>query len=141
MNIKKYIEVRQTVQIPPADAWHCWTDPEHIVHWNFASPDWHCPHATNDLTVGCSFSYRMEAKDGSFGFDFWGTYTRVEPKKRLESTLGDGRTLSVDFIDRNGQTEVVERFEPEGENPEEMQQQGWQAILDNFKLYAESIHR
>jgi uncharacterized protein YndB with AHSA1/START domain len=115
-----------------------WTLPEHIVCWNAAAESWHTTKANNDLQVGGHFSYRMEAKDGSFGFDFHGTYTAVEPHALIAFTLGDGRRVSIIFSHNNGLTKVSETFEPENENAIELQKEGWQAILDNFKKYTQA---
>ncbi len=119
--------------------WGAWTNPEHITNWNFASDDWMCPHATNDLTPGGTFSYRMEAKAGDVGFDFSGTYDVVEKPHTIGYTLGDGRKTEIHFIQKGSSTEVIETFDAETENPLEMQQQGWQSILNNFKKYTESL--
>lgn len=135
---KQAITVSATVQQPAAKVWEYWNGPEHIQQWCAASDDWHAPAATNDLRVGGAFSTTMAAKDGSFSFDFGGVYDVVEPHSRIEYTLGDGRRVTIRFTEKNGQTEVEETFDPEGTNPEEMQRAGWQAILDNFKRYAES---
>ena len=115
--------------------WDCWTKPEHIVHWNFASEDWHCPSATNDLFVENRFSWRMEAKDGSFGFDFTGRYTNIVEYQLIEYRMDDDRFVSIQFIERAEGVELVETFEAETENSIELQAMGWQAILDNFKKY------
>ncbi len=120
-----------------ARAWECWTTPECIVLWNHASEDWRCPSAANDLRAGGSFSYRMEAVDGSMGFDFGGVHTEIEEGRLIASALGDGRKMRVSFEESGGRTRVVETFEAEGSNPPERQRLGWQAILDNFKLVAE----
>lgn len=119
-------------------AWDVYTKPEYITQWNHASDDWHCPSATNDLRTGGSFSSRMEAKDGSFGFDFGGTYTDVQPLERIAYTMGDGRTVEVHFAAEGEGTKVTVRFDAEDQNSEEMQRGGWQAILDNFKKCAEN---
>ena len=118
--------------------WNYYTQPEHIVKWNFASDDWQCPSASNDMKVGGLYKARMEAKDGSFGFDFEAIYDEVIDRERLEYTMSDGRKASflIKFIDNK--TEVIVRFDAEDENPIEMQIQGWQSILNNFKLYVES---
>ena len=133
------ITVKNTVKSSPTRVWELWSDPEHIVKWNTASEDWHTPRAENDLRVGGKFLSRMEAKDGSFGFDFEGTYDEVVPQKRIAYTMGDGRKVEVDFNGHNGQTEIVSTFDAENQNSIEMQRAGWQAILDNFKSYAENI--
>ncbi len=132
------ITIETLVNAPVTQVWDYWTSPEHIVHWNNASDDWHTPRATNDLRDGGSFVFRMEAKDGSVGFDLGGVYTKVEHLKRIEYTLGDDRKVRTTFDEMNGKTHITECFEPESENPEEMQRQGWQAILDHFKKYAEA---
>jgi len=134
----KRITVEATVRAPLGTVWECWTGPEHIQRWNSASDDWHTPRATVDLRKGGKFLSRMEAKDGSAGFDFEGTFTNVEPQKTIEYAMSDGRTVSVTFEDQGGGIRIVETFDAEGENPVELQRQGWQAILDNFKRYVES---
>lgn len=131
------ITVQATLRAPLEKVWHSWTRPEHIVHWNFASEDWCSPRAENDLRPGGSFSWRMESKDGKMGFDFNGTYTVVAENERLEYTLEDGRRVVVHFSPVDGSTCVTETFEPESIHSLEMQQAGWQAILDNFKRYTE----
>ena len=132
------ITVQQVVNAPLEKVWDYWTRPEHIMQWNNASPDWHTPRAENDLRVGGAFSSRMEARDGSMGFDFAGTYDVITPKQLIEYTLGDSRKVTVHFSPEAEGTKVVERFEAENANPVEMQQTGWQAILDNFKAYTET---
>lgn len=117
--------------------WDKWTNPQHIIHWNFASDDWCCPSASNDLVVGGKFNTRMESKDGTMGFDFEGIYTAIEHYKRIEYVLADERTISVRFEEIAEGIQVTEIVDPEHENPLEMQQAGWQTILTNFKKYAE----
>jgi uncharacterized protein YndB with AHSA1/START domain len=134
------VTVQAVIQAPVAKVWKCWTEPEHITKWNQASDDWHSPRAENDLRVGGKFSYRMEAKDGSMGFDFFGTYDSVELHKEISFTLGDGRKVQVLFTDLGNETKVVETFEAEGTHPVEYQQAGWQAIMDNFKRHTEQTH-
>jgi uncharacterized protein YndB with AHSA1/START domain len=112
-----------------------------VTGWNFASPDWYCPQADNNLSDGGEFHYIMSAKDGSASFDFWGTFQRIDPGKHLEIILGDGRKMSVFFEDSGQYTTVTEVFEPENVNPEELQRAGWQAILDNFRQYAEEQYQ
>lgn len=131
------ITIETTVSAPAEKVWRCWTEPTCIMQWNSASPDWHSPNATSDLKEGGAFSYRMEAKDGSAGFDFAGTFTKVVPNKELSFTFGD-RTATVTFEEKDGVTHITESFDPESENPIEMQRQGWQSILDNFKAHAEA---
>lgn len=115
-----------------------WTTPEHICNWNFADVDWHCPAARVDLTVGGSFTYTMAARDASFQFDFSGTYTSVVVNDRIDVILEDGRLWNTTFEEVEGGVKVVEEFDPENENPEDMQRMGWQMILDRFKNYVES---
>src|SRR4051812_10411958 len=131
------ITVETTVQTSVEKVWALWTEPTHITKWNTASDDWHTPHAENDLRVGGKFLSRMEAKDGSFGFDFGGIYDEVLLHKVIAYTLGDGRKVNITFQGQDNETEVIVTFDAETENPIEFQQQGWQAILDNFKKYAE----
>ena len=133
------ITVQATVHAPITTVWDSWNNPDHITQWAFASPDWHTPWAKNDLRVGGSFSSRMEAKDGSFGFEFGGVYDAVTTNELIAYTMADGRKVMVEFSAEGDATKVVERFDAENENPVEMQQMGWQAILDNFKKYTESL--
>jgi len=131
------ITVATTIQAPVEKVWKYWTQPEHIINWSFASEDWHTPAAENDLREGGKFSSTMAAKDGSMSFDFGGVYTKVDEYKVIEYTLGDERTVTITFSGDGNTTKVVETFEAEGQNSVEMQQAGWQAILDNFKKYTE----
>lgn len=135
--LKSIITVQVTIQATVEKVWNFWTDPKHIIHWNFASDDWHTPYAESDFRVGGKFSSRMEAKDGSFGFDFWGNFTKIVPYKYIETLLGDNRKVQVSFIEKNTETLLTETFEAEQENSAELQQAGWQAILENFKKYVE----
>lgn len=135
---KTKITVGVTIQMPVEKIWKLWTDPKHIVHWNNASDDWHTPKAENDLRPGGIFLSRMEAKDGSMGFDFSGKYDKVEQYKLIEYTLDDGREVRVYFDSKINETMITEIFEAEQENAIELQQAGWQSILDNFKKYAEN---
>lgn len=132
------LTVKTTVPLPVDKAWEYWTLPKHIVQWNFASDDWSCPKATNDLREGGKFTSRMEAKDGSMGFDFEGVYETVELHKRLSYRIADGRRVDITFAEENGGTTITETFEAESTNSLEMQQNGWQAIMDNFRKYVES---
>ena len=136
-NVTK-ITVQSTINAPVEKVWNFWSLPEHITQWCAASDDWHAPKAENDLTVGGKFSTRMEAKDGSFGFDFGGVYDEVKKNELIEYTLGDGRKVVVTFAGNGNETKVVETFDAESTNSIEMQQGGWQAILDNFKKYTET---
>lgn len=131
------ITVNTTIQAPIEKVWEYWTNPKHVKNWNFAASDWHCPEATNNLKVGGEFHYTMAAKDNSMSFDFWGTYQNLEQGKHLDILIGDGRKMLVSFESSNNGTIVIEEFEPEKMNPEEMQEAGWQMILDNFKKYVE----
>ena len=137
-NEKVWVTVEATVKVSAEKAWEVWNAPEHIVNWNFASDDWHCPAANSDLRVGGSFSATMAAKDGSMSFDFGGVYDVVERAKRLAYTMGDGRRVEVTFEQQGDQTHIVERFEAEGMHPVEFQKAGWQAILNNYVKYAEA---
>jgi uncharacterized protein YndB with AHSA1/START domain len=135
---KTVITVETIVERPVADVWKSWTEPDHIVHWNSASDDWHTTAAQNDLRVGGSFLSRMEAKDGSFGFDFGGVYDQVKVHELIEYTLGDGRKVQITFVAQGPHTKVIEAFEAEAHNPIELQQRGWQMIMDHFKKYTEN---
>jgi len=134
----KTITIETTVNAPVEKAWKYWTEPAHITKWNFASDDWQCPTAQSDLKPGGKFSCRMEAKDGSLGFDFGGVYDEVKNNELINYTLGDDRKVSVKFSDLGGKTKVTETFEAESTHSEEMQRNGWQAILDNYKKHVES---
>lgn len=136
---KKSITIESIVNAPIDKVWKLWTEPEHIKKWNNASPDWHTPYAENNLKAGGKFSSRMEAKDGSFGFDFEGVYDEVKTNELISYTLGDGRKVKITFSVQDNKIKVVETFEAEDTNPIEMQRSGWQAILDNFKSYTESV--
>ncbi|MBC9795944.1 SRPBCC family protein [Sinomicrobium weinanense] len=131
------ITVKNTVNAPVARVWELWNQPEHITKWNSPSDDWHCPKAENDLKPGGKLHSRMEAKDGSFGFDFEAIYDEVVDHKKIAYTMTDGRRATTHFENLGDKTEVTTVFDPESENPIEMQRGGWQAILNNFKAYAE----
>ncbi|MDX1920419.1 MAG: SRPBCC family protein [Candidatus Caenarcaniphilales bacterium] len=132
------ISVEITLSAPIEKVWELWTLPEHIVKWNQASDDWHTLFAENDLRVGGKFLSRMEAKDGSFGFDFGGVYQEVKINELIVYTIDDGRKVEISFTTIDKETKVVETFEAENENSIELQRAGWQAILDNFKKYVEA---
>ena len=119
--------------------WNCWTEPSCVIQWNAASDDWHTTKAENDLLVGGKFNYRMEAKDGSFGFDFWGIYSKIIPQELIEITLGDERKVWINFSQTDEGILVEESFEAEDENSAELQKNGWQAILNNFKKHVEKL--
>jgi uncharacterized protein YndB with AHSA1/START domain len=131
------ITVQSNIHAPVEKVWEYFTNPQHVINWNFAMPEWHCPSATNQLEVGGEFHYTMAARDNSMSFDFWGTYQKIEKEKNIEILLGDGRSMLVTFEMTDATTIITEKFEPENENPVEMQQTGWQMILDNFKRYVE----
>ena len=135
---KTTITVETTVNSPVEKVWKFWTETEHITKWNSASEDWHTPHAENDLRNGGKFLSRMEAKDASFGFDFSGTYDEVKTNELIAYTMDDGRKAKIIFTKHGNATKLVETFEAETENSIELQHAGWQAILDNFKKYAEA---
>lgn len=132
------LSIETTVNTSIEKIWSYFTQPSHITKWNAASEDWHSPHAINDLKAGGNFVYRMEAKDGSFGFDFSGTYTKVEAHKSIQYALGDGRTVTITFTKQNNGYKITEEFDAEEVNPLSLQRGGWQAILENFKTYTEN---
>jgi len=132
------VTVQAVIQAPVEKVWEYWSKPEHITKWNQATDEWHAPWAENDLRVGGRFVTRMEAKDGSMGFDFCGIYDVVKVHEEIAYTLDDGRKVTVLFMARGNETEVVETFDAESAHPVEFQRAGWQAIMDNFKKYAES---
>lgn len=132
------ITIETLISADVKKVWDCWTKPEHITKWNFASDDWHCPKAENDLRVGGKLKSRMEAKDGSFGFDFEAIYDEVINNKKIAFTMTDGRQAITHFENQNGKTKVTTTFDAESQNSIELQKTGWQAILDNFKKYVES---
>ena len=136
---KQSITVSVKVYASIEKVWMCWNNPEHIVNWYFASDDWHAPYAVNDVRVDGKFQITMAAKDGSNSFHFWGVYTRVEENKCLAYTIGDGRWVQITFEELDDAVLVTETFEPEKMNSTELQQAGWQAILDNFKKYVEAV--
>ncbi|MFY7669276.1 MAG: SRPBCC domain-containing protein [Crocinitomicaceae bacterium] len=133
------ITVEITVNKDLDFVWNSWTQPDHILKWNHASDDWHTVRVLNELKVGGKFFYRMEAKDGSFGFDFESNYELVNEKQELTYIMSDGRRATTIFQSKETETKVATTFDPENENPIELQKAGWQAILNNFKKYAESI--
>jgi uncharacterized protein YndB with AHSA1/START domain len=137
MNANKII-VGVIVNAHLEKVWDCYTNPKHIVKWNFADPSWHCPSAKNDMRIGGIYKARMEAGDGSFGFDFEAVYSEITKGKHFTYEFG-GRTATVEFNKTGSQVEVVVTFDPESENPVDMQKSGWQAILDNFKKYTEAL--
>jgi uncharacterized protein YndB with AHSA1/START domain len=132
------ITVEATVNAPVEKVWKLWNTPEDIMQWNTPDPSWHSPASENDLRVGGSFKNRMEAKDGSFGFDFEGVYDNVVENKEIAYTMGDGRQATTIFAEEEGKTKIATTFDPETENDPKFQKQGWQSILGNFVRYAES---
>lgn len=136
---KVIITVKTRIHAGIDKVWKTWTDPQHIMKWNNASEDWHTTRAENDLKTGGKFLSRMEAKDGSMGFDFGGVYDEVSPLKKICYTLGDGRRVEVNFSADGPDTFVEEQFEAENVHSVDMQRDGWQAILDNFKKHTEAI--
>jgi uncharacterized protein YndB with AHSA1/START domain len=133
------ITVQSNINAPIETVWKCWTGPEHITKWNNASDDWHTPYAKNDLRIGGKFKSTMASKDGAMSFDFEGEYTLVEQNRTIKYVMADGRKVEVSFATMEDGVVVIESFDPETVNPEEMQRGGWQAILDNFKKYVENF--
>ena len=136
---KTKISIQALISAEKQKVWECYMQPEHITKWNFAHPSWHCPKAANDMRVGGKYMARMEAVDGSFGFDFEAVYNEIEIGEKFRYTMPDNREVEVVFKETGNQTELAIRFDAETENPIEMQQQGWQAILDNFQKYTENL--
>jgi uncharacterized protein YndB with AHSA1/START domain len=131
------ITVETTVNAPITKVWNYWSQPDHITKWCQASPDWHAPYADNDLRTGGKFKTTMAAKDGSFSFDFGGVYSDVKEHSLIAYDLEDGRQVNITFEDLGDSVKITETFDPENENPIEMQRGGWQAILDSFKKHTE----
>lgn len=131
------IKVMVQMNKPLDRVWRYYTDPEHVKQWNYASDDWYCPKAENDLCEGGRFCYTMASRDGKAEFDFEGIYTKVIPMSHIAYAMEDGRQVTVDFIEKGDMTEVVVDFDAEGENKLELQRQGWQSILDQFKNHVE----
>lgn len=132
------ITIETTVNAPIEKVWSYWNEPKHIMNWCAASDDWHAPAATNDLRNGGQFSTTMAARDGSMSFEFGGTYDRVVEHKTIDYTMGDGRKVTIGFENSGKGVKIVESFDPESQNPIDMQRAGWQAIMDNFKKYTEN---
>lgn len=132
------ITIQTSVKAPIEKVWKYWSEPDHITHWATASDDWHAPYADNDLRKDGKFKTTMAAKDGSFSFDFEGIYTNVKPHKEIEYVMSDGRKAKIVFTSDGNETKIMETFDPEAENPLDMQRDGWQAILNNFKKYTEA---
>ena len=138
MEQKTKITVEAIANAPVEKVWKAWNAPSDIVQWNTPDPSWHTPSSENDLRVGGKFKNRMEAKDGSFGFDFEGTYDKVEPDQEISYTMGDGRQATNLFTEQDGKTTIQTTFDAETQNDPEFQKQGWQSILNNFVKYVES---
>ncbi|NTE05760.1 polyketide cyclase [Agrobacterium tumefaciens] len=137
MDNRQSITIEATVNAPVEKVWAFWTQPQHITKWTFASGDWHVPYAENDLKVDGKFKTTMAAKDGSMQFDFEGIYSIVNEHKLIAYELADGRQVKITFEEIDGQTQLTETFDPEDQHPIEMQKEGWQSILNNFKKYTE----
>src|SRR5688500_18432913 len=135
---KTNITVQTTVEKPVEKVWESWNEPRHIKQWCHASDDWHAPYSENDLRKDGTFKTTMAAKDGSFSFDYGGVYTNVQTNKVIEYVMTDGWKVKTVFDSNGNETKVTETFDPESENPIDMQRAGWQAILENFKKYTES---
>jgi uncharacterized protein YndB with AHSA1/START domain len=135
---KTLITIQATVNAAVEKVWKSWSEPQHITGWAFASEDWHVPSAENDLKTGGKFSTTMAAKDGSFSFEFGGVYDKVEEHKTINYTIADGRKVMTSFTGSGNETKIVQSFEAEDQNSIDMQRGGWQAILNNFKRYAEN---
>ena len=135
---KTTIPVKISVKAGLNKVWEFWTNPEHIKNWNFATDEWCCPSAENDLKPNGKFSWRMEAKDGSMGFDFTGDYEKIVEKELITYKMSDGRLVKIDFSEKENEVTINETFDAEGTNSDEQQRAGWQAILVNFKKYVES---
>ncbi len=131
------IDIETTVNAPIERVWAAWTTPAEITQWNFASDDWCCPKASINLIVGGMFNYRMEAKDGSMGFDFEGTFTSIAPQTAIEYALADDRKVRIQFQQTAAGVRLIETFDAEDEHSAELQKQGWQSILNNFKQHVE----
>ncbi|MBK8080130.1 MAG: SRPBCC family protein [Saprospiraceae bacterium] len=133
------ITIKAEVSANRQKVWDYYTQPNHITKWNFADPGWHCPKASNDMKIGGKYMARMEAKDGSFGFDFEAFYNEIVVGEKFTYTMTDNRKVDVHFKDLGDKTEVTVTFDAENENPVEMQEQGWQLILDNFKIHRKPL--
>ncbi len=135
---KDRITVQTKIQAPIEKVWRFYTESKYVVEWNFATDEWHCPKAENDLQKGGEFNLRMEAKDGSMGFDFTGKYEEVIPNELISYKIADGRSVDVEFSESKNEVSLKQTFDAEGTNSDEQQKNGWQAILNNFKKYVES---
>lgn len=132
------ITVGKSIESNIDKVWEYWTKPKHIINWNFATDEWCCPNVENNLQPNGKFSWRMEAKDGSMGFDFEGIYEKIKEKEFVSYKMADGRKVDIEFIQKENNIEIKESFDAEGTNADEQQRAGWQSILNNFKTYVES---
>lgn len=135
---KDRITIQTKISAPIDKVWEFYTQPKHITKWNFANDEWCCPNAKNDLQKGGEFDLRMEAKDGSMGFNFTGKYEKLQPNKLISYKIADGRNVDVEFITKENDVHLKQTFDAEGTNSDEQQRNGWQAILENFKKYTEA---
>jgi uncharacterized protein YndB with AHSA1/START domain len=138
MNNNMPITIQTTINAPIEKVWECWTEPKHIVKWAFAQDDWEAPFAENDVKVGGRFKTTMAAKDKSASFDFTGVYTVVDQYQKIAYDIDDGRHVKAEFTETPEGVKIIQTFDPEQQNPPELQQKGWQGILDNFKKYVEA---
>lgn len=139
--MKRPITIQTVVNASVEKTWEYWNEPKHITKWSFALDEWEAPFAENNLCIGGKFSTRMQAKNGSQGFDFSGEYTEIRENEFIEYVMSDGRKVSIQFNKIDGKTEITETFDPEEENSIELQKNGWQAILNNFKKYVDKSQR
>lgn len=140
MSAQQFIKVQALIAAPVSTVWEKWTQAQHVVNWNFAHESWCCPKAEVDFREGGHSNYRMEAKDGSFGFDLKADFLAITPLESISSALEDGRLVDVKFVSNGNSTLIEQRFQPESENTLELQEQGWQAILNQFKAYCEQAN-
>lgn len=133
-------KIQATIHKDIKTVWKAYHEPKHIVNWNFASSDWHTPYASSEFKVGGKFNYRMEAKDGSFGFDFTGVFDIIEPHHKIKYHMEDEREVSIEFSTREDKTSVKVIVDAETENSVAMQKRGWQSILNHFKTYVEGLN-
>jgi uncharacterized protein YndB with AHSA1/START domain len=134
------ISVSTTVDVPRSETWHYYTEAEHVINWNFASEDWHCPAARNDLREGGTFAITMASKDGNMEVELEGTYEEIKPEQHIAYTLENGNKVTVDFKDQDDGTRVDIRFEPDPDEDHDSQRDQWEGILGNFRQYAERMH-
>jgi uncharacterized protein YndB with AHSA1/START domain len=135
---KENITVSTTVAVPRKEAWHYYTEAEHVINWNFPGENWHCPSANNDLRVGGGFNITMAEKSGQMEVELEGTYDEIETEKFVAYTLDTGRTVRVDFADRGKKTELTVTFDPDPRHGRDHERDQWQSILNNYRTYAEA---